>query len=76
MSDTVNELDVRGLDCPLPLLKAKRALNPLASGSQLRVLTTDPGSVRDFRAFCEQSGHLLLSCRERDGEFEFLLQRS
>ncbi len=52
----VTEVDARGLDCPMPLLKAKRALNAMNSGEQLRVLATDSGSQRDFRVFAEQSG--------------------
>ena len=54
------EVDARGLECPMPLLKAKRALNAMSPGQYLRVLATDQGSVRDFRVFTEQSGHVLL----------------
>ncbi len=53
-------VDATGLACPMPLLKAKRALNAMQVGQQLRVLATDQGTVRDFRVFAEQSGHLLL----------------
>ncbi len=70
------ELDTKGLDCPMPLLKAKRALNAMAPGQQLRVLATDQGSVRDFRVFAEQSGHLLLASDETDGVYTHLLQKS
>lgn len=69
------ELDARGLSCPLPLLKAKKALNALASGARLRVLATDTGAVRDFRVFCEQSGNTLLESAEREGVYTFLLQK-
>ena len=69
------ELDTCGLSCPLPLLKAKQALNRMASGEQLRVLATDPGSRRDFRVFAEQSGHRLLASEERDGVFSYLLEK-
>lgn len=69
------ELDTCGLSCPLPLLKAKQALNRMASGEQLRVLATDPGSQRDFRVFAEQSGHRLLASEERDGVFSYLLEK-
>ena len=55
------EVDAIGLTCPMPLLKAKRALNGLAGGGTLRVRATDPGSVRDFEVFCERSGHELLA---------------
>lgn len=55
----VQELDARGLQCPMPLLKAKQALNRMAAGDRLRVLATDPGSLRDFQVFCQQSGNVL-----------------
>lgn len=71
----MTEVDARGLSCPLPLLKAKKALNALASGEQLSVLATDSGSVRDFRVFCEQSGHLLVEFAEEDGVYRYLLQK-
>ena len=69
------ELDAMGLDCPMPLLKAKRALNGMAAGQQLRVQATDRGSERDFRVFAEQSGHRLLTSEESDGVFTYLLQK-
>jgi tRNA 2-thiouridine synthesizing protein A len=69
------ELDTKGLQCPMPLLKAKRALNAMASGQRLRVLATDQGSVRDFRVFAEQSGHALLSSDEREGVYIYLLEK-
>jgi tRNA 2-thiouridine synthesizing protein A len=72
----VQEVDARGLDCPLPLLKAKQALNKLASGAQLRVYATDPGSRRDFRVFAEQSGHRLVESSEQDdGVFIYVLEK-
>ena len=70
------ELDAKGLECPMPLLKAKRALNTMTAGQRLRVLATDQGSVRDFQVFAEQSGHLLLSSEESNGVFMHLLQKS
>jgi tRNA 2-thiouridine synthesizing protein A len=70
------EVDARGLACPLPLLKAKQALNKLEAGQLLRVFTTDPGSVRDFKVFATQSGHLLEEFIERPESFEFLLRKS
>ncbi len=70
------ELDARGLNCPLPILKTKKTLAEMASGEVLRVLTTDPGSVPDFTAFCKQTGNTLLSVTEReDKSFEFFIQR-
>ena len=68
-------LDVKGLNCPMPLLKAKKALNELEPGALLRVLATDPGSVRDFQVFSQQSGHELLESKEDAGSFEYLLQK-
>jgi len=76
MSDELIELDARGLECPMPLLKAKRALNAMNSGQQLRVMATDKGSVRDFQVFSEQSGHRLLTSEETDGVYIHLLQKS
>ena len=69
-------LDVRGLVCPLPVLKANKALRALPSGAQLRVLATDPASARDFPAFCAEAGHRLLSTSEEDGVLTFLLRRA
>jgi tRNA 2-thiouridine synthesizing protein A len=68
-------LDVSGLNCPLPLLKAKQALNRLEPGARLRVIATDPGSVRDFAVFATQSGHRLLESEQRDGAFHYLLEK-
>ncbi|CAA0111299.1 Sulfur carrier protein TusA [Halioglobus japonicus] len=70
------ELDATGLACPMPLLKAKRALNAMQVGQRLRVMSTDQGSVRDFRVFAEQSGHLLLHSEEEQGVYTYLLQKS
>ncbi len=70
------ELDTCGLQCPMPLLKAKRALNGMAAGERLRVLATDQGSVRDFKVFAQQSGHLLLSSDERDGVYIHVLEKT
>ena len=68
-------VDARGLNCPLPLLKARQALRDMAAGETLLVLATDAGSWRDFAAFAEQSGHVLLEAAEIDAEFYYLLQR-
>lgn len=70
-----HELDASGLDCPLPLLKAKQGLNKLAVGEQLLVRATDPGSKRDFQVFCELSGNILLESSEADGVYTFLMQK-
>jgi tRNA 2-thiouridine synthesizing protein A len=73
--DFQKELDARGLNCPLPILKTKKALAEMASGQVLRVVATDPGSVRDFQAFAKQTGNELLSHVEQDREFVFLMKR-
>jgi TusA-related sulfurtransferase len=69
------ELDATGLLCPMPLLKAKRALNAMASGEKLRVTATDQGSGRDFQVFAEQSGHALLASDEANGIYVHILQK-
>ena len=69
------ELDACGLQCPMPLLMAKRALNNMEPGERLRVLATDQGSVRDFKVFAEQSAHTLLSSNEEAGTYIHLLER-
>jgi tRNA 2-thiouridine synthesizing protein A len=69
------ELDARGLNCPLPILKAKKALAEMTSGQILRVLATDPGSVRDFQAFARQTGNELVGQSENDKEFTFFMKR-
>ena len=69
------ELDTRGLNCPLPILRTKKALGGIQSGQVLKIVATDPGSVKDFQAFSKQTGHALLSHSEANGEFTFLLQK-
>ena len=69
------ELDARGLNCPLPILRTKRALNEMSSGQVVKVLATDPMSVRDFQAFSRQTGHELLASGDREGEFFFYLRK-
>lgn len=70
------EVDARGLSCPLPILRAKKALSTMKSAEVLRVLATDPGSVKDFAAFAKQTGNELLESKEGpDSSFEFLLKR-
>ena len=68
-------VDARGMKCPLPILKAKKTLNDMQTGEILRVLATDPGSVRDFSAFSRQTGNELLSHAEQDAEYTFFLRR-
>lgn len=69
------ELDARGLNCPLPILKTKKALAEMTSGQLLRVLATDPGSVRDFQAFSKQTGNELVSQAEEQKDFIFIMKR-
>jgi tRNA 2-thiouridine synthesizing protein A len=69
------ELDARGLNCPLPILRAKKALNELQSGQVLKIVATDPGSVKDFQAFSKQTGNELLSHAEANKEFTFYMKR-
>lgn len=72
VTDTV---DAKGHSCPMPLLMAKRALNQLDAGEVLQVYATDPGSVKDFRVFSEQSGHRLLKSTESEGVYSYLLEK-
>ena len=69
------EVDARGLNCPLPILRTKKTLNGMSSGQVLRILATDPAAVRDFQAFAKQTGNELLQHGEQDGAFFFLLRR-
>ena len=69
------EIDTRGLNCPLPILKAKKALADMLSGEVLKVVATDPGSVRDFQAFARQTGNELLEQTSGEKEFVHFLRR-
>ena len=73
--DFDKDLDARGLNCPLPILRAKKALSDMTSGQVLRIVATDVGSVKDFQAFCKQTGNELLSHSEANKEFTFFLRR-
>jgi len=75
MTEATKELDTRGLNCPLPILKAKKALAEMASGQLLKVLCTDPGSTRDFQAFAKQTGNELVEQQTAGGEFIHVLKR-
>lgn len=70
-----SELDARGLNCPLPILRAKKSIQGLSAGQTLRIVATDPGSVKDFEAFCKQTGNEMLESTESNGEFIFLLKK-
>jgi len=76
MSDFDSELDASGLNCPLPILRAKKAIAGLEDGQTLRIIATDPGSVKDFEAFCKQTGNTLVSSGEEDGKFVFMIKKS
>lgn len=69
------ELDARGLNCPLPILRAKKALTDMASGQVLKIVATDPGSVKDFQAFSKQTGNALLSSETAETEFIFFMKK-
>jgi tRNA 2-thiouridine synthesizing protein A len=69
------ELDARGLNCPLPILRTKKALTDLQSGQVLKVLATDPGSLKDFQTFARQTGHQLVSHDETNKEFTFFMKK-
>ena len=69
------ELDARGLNCPLPILKAKKVLNEMTSGQVLRIVATDPGSVKDFEAFSKQTGNALVDQSANGSEFTFFLKK-
>jgi tRNA 2-thiouridine synthesizing protein A len=73
--DFDRELDARGLNCPLPILRAKKALNDMQSGQVLKIVATDPGAVKDFQAFARQTGNELLSHAEAEREFTFFMKR-
>lgn len=69
-------LDASGLNCPLPILRAKKALAAMESGKVLRIIATDPGSVKDFDSFAKQTGNQLLESGEEDGKFVFLIKKA
>jgi tRNA 2-thiouridine synthesizing protein A len=73
MSETL--LDMKGTNCPIPVLRANRALRSMAPGERLRVLATDRASVADFQAFCRETGHALLAWSEENGVFSFVIRR-
>lgn len=69
------ELDARGLNCPLPILRTKKSLNDMTPGQVLKIVATDPGSVRDFQAFSKQTGNQLLLSNESGGEYLFMMRK-
>ena len=71
-----NTLDARGMNCPLPILKTKKALNGMEAGDLLGIQATDPGSVKDFQSFCEQTGYTLVSSESSGDEYSFVIKKS
>ncbi|OIQ86845.1 sulfurtransferase TusA [mine drainage metagenome] len=73
--DFDKKLDARGLNCPLPILRVKKALAEMTGGQVLNVVATDSGSVKDFQAFCRQTGNELLDSSEAEGEYTFFMKK-
>jgi len=76
MTTVAEKLDARGLNCPLPILKTRKAINHINSGEILEVTSSDPGSVKDMAAFCEQTGNRLVSSNATDNSYVFLIEKS
>ena len=76
MDNEIALVDASGLKCPLPVLKARKALQSLTDGDKLRVISTDPASPLDFKHFCNSKGHSLLSVEEKEESFEFVIVKS
>ncbi len=76
MANFDQELDASGLNCPLPILRAKKSLAGLSAGQVLHIIATDPGSVKDFEAFAKQTGNELQESREEGGKFYFLIKKA
>ena len=76
MNEPRSVLDVKGLNCPLPVLRANKAIKPLPAGGVLEVHATDPGTVEDFKAYCETTGHELLESRQEGGVYSFVIRKS
>lgn len=75
MAEFDQELDACGLNCPLPILRAKKALSGMESDKVLHIIATDPGAVKDFEAFAKQTGNELLDSKEEDGKFYFHIKK-
>jgi len=76
MADFDEELDASGLNCPLPILRAKKTLTRMDTGKVLHIIATDPGSVKDFEAFARQTGNELMESKEEGGKFLFLIKKA
>ncbi len=75
MSETVHTLDARGLNCPLPILRTKKALATMAAGDVLEITASDPGSMKDLDSFCSQTGNEMLSSQQIEKEFHFRIRK-
>ena len=75
MTDFDRELDASGLNCPLPILRAKKSLADMETGQVLHIIATDPGSKKDFEAFAKQTGNVLLESSEEDGKFRYMMRK-
>ncbi|MEZ5450772.1 MAG: sulfurtransferase TusA family protein [Thiolinea sp.] len=76
MTDFNTELDARGLNCPLPILRTKKSMNGMAAGEVLKVVATDPGSVKDMEAYAKQTGNEIVGSSENGGEFTFFIKKN
>lgn len=76
MTDFNSELDARGLNCPLPILRTKKSMSSMANGEVLKVVATDPGSVKDMEAYAKQTGNEIVDSAESEGEFTFYIKKS
>lgn len=76
MSEFNTELDASGLNCPLPILRCKKAMNGMQTSEVIKVVATDPGAVKDFEAYCKQTGHELVSSSEEAGKFVFFIKKN
>ena len=76
MSNFDQELDASGLNCPLPILRAKKTLATMSSGQVLHIIATDPGSVKDFEAFAKQTGNELMESNEDGGKYHFMMKKA
>ena len=74
--DFDQELDARGINCPLPIIRARKTIDSMEGGQLLRIVATDPGSVKDFEAFCQQTKNELVESNEADGEYLFLIRKT
>jgi tRNA 2-thiouridine synthesizing protein A len=76
MSTIAHKLDARGMNCPLPVLRTRKAINQINSGECVEVIATDPGSVKDMESFCTQTGNRMVSSNETDNNYIFIIEKS